>query len=55
VAICEQVNPKETHHGNREINVHVIGIIIPPNVVMSSPDLPMPCIENAKYDNSQAV
>jgi hypothetical protein len=44
---------EETHHGKTEINV--IYIISPPKVIISSPDMPMPCIDNSKYDNPQAI
>jgi hypothetical protein len=27
----------------------------PPKVVIRSPDMPTPCIENAKYENLQAI
>jgi hypothetical protein len=27
----------------------------PPKVVISIPDMPMPCTENAKFDNPKAI
>jgi hypothetical protein len=36
--------------------IAITGIIAHlPKIVMRSPDMPMPCIENAKYGNPQAI
>jgi hypothetical protein len=35
--------------------VPLLVVSLSPKSVMRSPDMSMPCIENAKYDNPQAI
>jgi hypothetical protein len=54
-AIREWVNPQENNPPWQRNRNQCSLYLQPPKVIISSPHMPMPCIENAKYDNPRSI